>query len=91
MQCTNRVLPQPSCAQKMACARRPVTSCYVMQERGADFKKICSDCMPEKLCGGHFPGPQEGPLGSAREGMADVYPALSVIIFVPACRLPLRK
>ncbi|CAM9813916.1 unnamed protein product [Ectocarpus sp. 6 AP-2014] len=47
--------------------------------------------MPDRDCGGHFPGPQEGPIGSAREGMVDVYPALSSAIFVPACRLPLPK
>ncbi|CAN0192453.1 unnamed protein product, partial [Ectocarpus sp. 8 AP-2014] len=46
--------------------------------------------MPDRVSGVYFPGPQQGPLGSAREGMVDVYPALSVT-FVPACPLPLLK
>ncbi|CAM9374933.1 unnamed protein product, partial [Ectocarpus sp. 4 AP-2014] len=50
-------------------------------------RKYVPDDMLDRVCGSHFPGPQEGPLGSAREGMVDVYPALSVMIFVPACRL----
>ncbi|CAM9152620.1 unnamed protein product, partial [Ectocarpus sp. 8 AP-2014] len=47
-------------------------------------------CLIGFVSGVHFPGPQQGPLGSAREGMVNVYPVLSVT-FVPACPLPLLK